>query len=58
MLDLRFAPIGSRSRTYAVWQDETCVEKHWTMKHSLAFKNVASDLLEGPVLVNKWRIVG
>ena len=43
---------------YAVWQDETCVEKHWTMKHSLAFKNVAPELLEGPVLVNKWRIVG
>ena len=43
---------------YAVWQDETCVEKHWTMKHSQAFKNVAPELLEGPVLLNKWRIVG
>jgi quinol monooxygenase YgiN len=43
---------------YAVWQDETCVEKHSHMKHAQAFKNVAPDLLEGPVLLNKWRIVG
>jgi quinol monooxygenase YgiN len=36
---------------YAVWQDETCVEKHSRMKHAQAFKNVAPDLLEGPVLL-------
>ena len=43
---------------YAVWQDETCAEKHSHMKHAQAFKNVAPELLEGPVLLNKWRIVG
>jgi quinol monooxygenase YgiN len=43
---------------YAVWQDEACADKHSRMKHVLAFKNVAPDLLEGPVLLNKWRIAG
>jgi quinol monooxygenase YgiN len=43
---------------YAVWQDETCAEKHSHMKHALAFKTVARELLEGLVLLNKWRIVG
>jgi quinol monooxygenase YgiN len=43
---------------YAVWQDEACADKHSRMKHAQAFKNVAPDLLEGPVLLNKWRIVG
>jgi quinol monooxygenase YgiN len=38
---------------YGIWQDETCVENHSHTKHALAFKNVAPDLLEGPVLLNK-----
>lgn len=60
MLDLRSPPIGDPELffVYEVWQDETCVEKHSHMKHALAFKNVAPELLEGPVLLNRWRIVG
>lgn len=42
---------------YQVWQDETSLEKHARLDHVTAFKNAAPEILEGPVLLNKWRIV-
>jgi quinol monooxygenase YgiN len=42
---------------YEIWQDETCLEKHAHLEPTQAFKHAAPEILERPVLLNKWRIV-
>ncbi|HXZ11835.1 MAG TPA: putative quinol monooxygenase [Candidatus Sulfotelmatobacter sp.] len=42
---------------YQLWEDEDTFEAHRHMDHSIAFKNAAPKLLEGPIQLHKWKIL-
>jgi quinol monooxygenase YgiN len=42
---------------YQLWQDETALEAHMHTEHAQIFKTALPGLLEGRILLNKWRIV-
>jgi quinol monooxygenase YgiN len=42
---------------YQLWQDEAALEAHMQAEHSQIFKTALPGLLEGRILLNKWRIV-
>jgi quinol monooxygenase YgiN len=42
---------------YQIWEGEEFLEAHAKTSHTQSFRGAAPDLLEGPVLHTRWKIV-